>query len=147
MKPVLFLRIASVLALVQGVLHTIGGVFGTPPPGPGAIAAEAMKTNQFLVTGLTRSYWDFYIGFGLGITISLVIEGIVFWQLSLLAKTDTMRLRPILATFFVGYVCIAIDSCLYFFPPPVIGAALIASCLGLAIFTAKPRAAAFSEQV
>ncbi len=140
MKPVLFLRIASVLALVQAVLHTIGGVFGAPPPGPGVIAVDAMKANTFLVMGLTRSYWNFYIGFGLAITLSMLIEGIVFWQLSLLAKTDAMRLRPILVTFLVGYVCIAVNACEFFFPPPMIGTALIALCMALAIFTAKPNA-------
>src|SRR5260370_37856418 len=33
MKPVLFLRIASILTFVHAVGHTLGGVFGTPPPG------------------------------------------------------------------------------------------------------------------
>ena len=31
MKPVLYLRIASILTLIHSILHTIGGVFGKPP--------------------------------------------------------------------------------------------------------------------
>ena len=64
MKPALYLRIASAAVMVQAALHTVGGVFGTPRPGAAAIAAAAMKTNHFPVTGLDRTYWDFYIGFG-----------------------------------------------------------------------------------
>ena len=33
MKPVVFLRIASVLTFIHSVLHTIGGVFSGPDPG------------------------------------------------------------------------------------------------------------------
>jgi len=46
-KPVVFLRIASVLTLIHAVLHTIGGVFGSVDPGPAAVAVAAMKANQF----------------------------------------------------------------------------------------------------
>jgi hypothetical protein len=55
MKATLLLRIAAVLAFLHGVLHTIGGVFGGAAPGAQATAVAAMKTNQFDVTGLTRS--------------------------------------------------------------------------------------------
>ena len=100
MKPFLFLRIASVLTFIHAVLHTIGGVFGKVEPGPAAVAVEAMKTNQFLLMGHMRSFWDFYRGMGLAGTISLTAESILFWQLASLAKTDPQRLRPIMATFF-----------------------------------------------
>ncbi|MGD0629275.1 MAG: hypothetical protein ABR987_07975, partial [Terracidiphilus sp.] len=86
-KPVLFLRITSALTLLHALLHTIGGVFGKVDPGPAAVAVEAMKANQFLLMGNMRSFWDFYRGLGLGATISLTAEGILFWQMSSLAKT------------------------------------------------------------
>ena len=70
-KPVLFLRIAAVLTLIHAVLHTIGGVFGKPEPGPATIAFQAMTINQFLLLGHTRSYADFYRGLGLGSRYSL----------------------------------------------------------------------------
>ena len=48
--------------------------------------------------GVTRSYWDFYRGMGLGVTISLTAEGIVFWLLGALAKKYTDAIcGPILA--------------------------------------------------
>ena len=59
MRPVLLLRIAAVLTFIHAVLHTIGGVFGKVEPGPATIAVQAMKMNQFLLMGHTRSFWDF----------------------------------------------------------------------------------------
>jgi hypothetical protein len=138
MKPTLFLRIASVLTFIHSVLHTIGGVFSKPDPGPAAVAYRAMQANQFLLMGHVRSYADFYRGLGLGVTICLTFEAIVFWQLGALAKTHARQIRPILATFVVGYLALTVNSWTYFFIGPVITEILIALCLGLAIYTAQP---------
>jgi uncharacterized membrane protein YjdF len=140
-KPAHFLRIAAVLTLIHAVLHTIGGVFGQPGPGPATIAFQAMKMNQFPLMGHTRSYADFFRGFGLGFTIFLTAEAVLFWQLGSLAKTDAQRLRPILTTFLVAYATLAANSYAYFFLGPVIVESLIAACLGFAIVTAKAPAA------
>jgi hypothetical protein len=138
-KPVLFLRIASILTLIHAVLHTIGGVFSSPDPGPATAAVEAMRANQFLLMGNMRSYAEFYRGMGLAVTIFLTFEAVVFWQLSSLAKKDAKRLRPVLATFAVAYCAMAVNSQNYFFLAPVIVETIIAALLVLAIVTAKPQ--------
>jgi hypothetical protein len=137
MKPVIFLRIASVLTIVHAVLHTVGGVFGDIPPGPAAVAVAAMKANDFMFMGKMRNLWEFYHGMGLAVTISLTAEGIVFWLLGGLAKTDAVRLRPMMAMFMLAYLAIAVNSYLYFFMAPVIVEILIAACFAGAMVTAK----------
>jgi hypothetical protein len=137
-KPVLFLRIASVLTFIHAVLHTIGGVFGKVDPGPASVAVAAMKANQFLLMGNMRSFWDFYFGLGLALTISMTAESILMWQLASLAKTEARRLRPMMTTFLVAYLVIAINSNANFFIAPVIVEILIAACFAVAITTAKP---------
>jgi len=104
MKPVIYLRAASLLTLLHAVLHTIGGVFGKPDPGPQQVAVAAMKANQFPVMGAIRSFWSFYIGLGLSVTIFLTVAAVVLWQLSSLAKTDSYRLRPIYAAFLLAFI-------------------------------------------
>ncbi|HWG19928.1 MAG TPA: hypothetical protein VG225_05295 [Terracidiphilus sp.] len=136
MKAVMYLRIASVLTLIHAVLHTVGGVFGSVAPGPAAVAVAAMKSNLFPLMGHVRSFWDFYHGMGLAATISLTAEGIVFWQLGSLAKTDAKRLRPVMGTFLAAYLALAVNSNAYFFVLPVIVEILIGACLGMAIVTA-----------
>lgn len=147
MKPVPFLRIASALTLIHSVLHTIGGVFGKAAPGVAAATEATMKANQFVVFGVTRTYFDFLRGMGLGVTIFLTAEGIVFWQLGTLAKTDAARLRPVIATFMIGYLAFAANSFTYFFAMPVIVEILIAACLGIALATAKSGASARAGQL
>ena len=142
MKPVIFLRVASILTLIHAVLHTIGGVFGHIDPGAASVAVEAMKVNTFPLMGHTRSFWDFYRGMGIGVSISLTVEGVAFWLLGSLARHDAARLRPILATSAVGYLALSVNSYTYFFLGPVITEILIAACLLFAISTAKTQAEA-----
>lgn len=147
MKPVLFLRVASALTLLHAVLHTIGGVFGKPAPGIAAATDAVMRANSFQILGVTRSYWEFYRGMGLGVTIFLTAEGFVFWLLGSLIKkhsTDDLlrELRPILWVFTLAYLVFAVNSYTYFFAGPVIGEILIAASLVGAIVTAKPVSAA-----
>jgi hypothetical protein len=137
MRPVLFLRIASVLTLIHAVLHTVGGVFGAPAPGPQLAVVEAMKAHEFLVMGVMRSYWDFRMGMGLAVSVLLTAEAIVFWQLGSLAKTEALGLRPMLTTFLVGYVGLAAVSYRCFFWAPVITEILIAGCLGAAVVSCR----------
>jgi hypothetical protein len=99
-----------------------------------------MKLNTFPLMGHTRSFWDFYRGMGIGVSISLTMEGTVLWLLGSLAKRDATRLRPILATFAVGYLALSVNSYTYFFLGPVIAEILISACLLFAIFTGKTQA-------
>lgn len=136
MKPVLYLRIASVLTLIHAIMHTIGGVFGKPPSGQAAIIAASMR-YRFEVFGVMRSYADFYRGMGLGITIALTMDAAVLWVLASMARSDSARLRPILAVFCVGYIAFTLNSLAFFFAGPVIGEILIVLCLLAAIVTAR----------
>jgi hypothetical protein len=141
MKPTLFLRIASLITLLHSVLHTVGGVFGKPVPGLGAATDAVMRANYFPILGVTRSYWEFYRGMGLGVTIFLTADGLVFWLLASLAKKDSTQLRPILWVFTLAYLVFAVNSYTYFFAAPVLVETFIAVCLLGAIFTAKPASA------
>jgi hypothetical protein len=75
---------------------------------------------------------------GLCVSIFLTVEALVFWLLGSLAKTHGRELRPILATFAVGYLALAVNSHGFFFFGPVVVEIIIVLCLGMAIFAAKP---------
>lgn len=141
MKPVLYLRIASILTLIHSVLHTVGGVFGKPPSAAAVTVLAIMRGYRFPILGVTRSYADFYRGMGLCVTIFLTLEALVFWQLASLAKSDAARLRPIMAAFLVGYLALAVNSYLFFFSGPLITELLIAACFAASFVTAEPTSA------
>jgi hypothetical protein len=132
MKPVVWLRVAAVLTLIHALLHTVGGVYGAVAPGPATVAVTAMKENTFMAFGNLRSFLIFYRGMGLFATVSLTLEGVVFWLLGGLAKTTGVRLRPVVLAFVLGYVALAAVSWLHFFMAPVIVELLIATCLAVA---------------
>jgi hypothetical protein len=136
-KPTLFLRIASVLTLIQCTMHTVGGVFGNPKHGAEEIAViETMKAHRFNVMGSMRAYWDFFFGYGLSVTIALFIQGILFWQLGTIIKAIPAASRPIVALFFFNCFATAIVCWKYFFLGPAITQLLIAACLALSFATA-----------
>ena len=65
------------------------------------------------------------------------IEGLLFWQLATLIKSEGVRLRPMLASFTFGYVCYTIIAFSYFFAAPGIFELLIAACIIGAIAKSK----------
>ena len=139
MKPTLFLRIAAGLTLLHCVLHTLGGVFGSPQHGQEEISViETMRSHHFDFLGSMRSYWDFFFGYGLFVTIMLFIEAVLFWQLGTMAKANAAWTKPIVALFFLNYVAIAMVSWRYFFIAPVVNELLIAACLAVAFVKAAP---------
>jgi hypothetical protein len=128
-KASVLLRIASVLVLINGVAHTIGGVFGHAAPGIQAETETAMKVNQFVAMGVTRTYWDYFMGYGLSLTVYLLLEGVVFWQLASLVKTDGVRLRPVVMSLCVACAASAVLCWRYFFAAPAVFQLVIAGCL------------------
>jgi len=144
-KPTILLRVASILTLIHAVLHTIGGVFGKPKNGSDEVAVlETMKAHQFLVMGSSRTYWDFFFGYGLILSICLLVEAVLFWQLGEIAKSQPKLIRPILAAFILAFCGTALIAGRYFFLGPTITEVLIAGCLAGAYVTAGAKRVAGS---
>src|SRR4029450_1797917 len=100
MTPTL-LRIASIVSLVLTAGHTLGGMQSWSPPGETPLL-EAMRSFRFDAGGASRSDRDFSIGFGLTITVYLLAQGVMLWQLATLAKRDLVQVRPILVVFLIA---------------------------------------------
>ena len=140
MKPTLFLRIAAILTLLFCTVHTIGGVFGKPPPGAQADMAHAMQSTAFPMFGVIRTFWDFNIGYGVTFALVLLFHAVLFWQLAGIVKTHAYVIRPVLVTLFLEFLGMAPVMYRYFFLGPCIFSALIALCIAIAFFTAHPAA-------
>ncbi len=134
MKPTLFLRVASVLTLLYCLGHT-SGVPWTPAQGPTEMAViEAMKSHHFDVIGLQRTYWDFYFGFGLIISVFMLAQAVILWQLAGLAKRG-IQVRSIIVSFLAAFLINAALAWKYFFIIPLVMAIAISTCLALALLT------------
>src|SRR6516162_4565398 len=148
MKAFHFLRSAAILTLLYCAGHTIGMPW-TPYTDPEATSVlEAMKSHSFEAEGFKGTYWDLYFGFGLIISVYLLVQAAVLWQVASLGKTDSMRVRPIVVSFLIAFVINAALSWKYFFAVPVVMASLIAICLGIALVLAdRPQAARRSDSL
>lgn len=129
MKPTLCLRIASILTVLCGIAHTFGAVTNPPDSGAMQAAALAMKNSPFDALGHSRTYWDFFMGYGISMSVTFLVQAIIFWQLGAIAKTDAYRIRNIVLAFCLGFVGWAVLAWRYFFAPPLIGELLIAAAL------------------
>jgi len=139
LRPSILLRIASVLTLLYCAGHS-SGIPWTPALGPGEMAVlQAMKSQRFEIIGVTRTYWDFYYGFGVAIIGYLLVQAVVLWQLGALAKTEPTSVRPIIASLCVGFLVNAVIVWRFFFTIPLVITAAITVSLGFAFFAAGRR--------
>lgn len=136
MRPSTLLRITAVVTLIFATSHSLGSLESWSPVGETEVL-KAMKSFHFDTEGVTRTYFDFYLGFGLILGVYLFLQAVVLWQLAALAKTDALRLRPLLVSIFIASVVSAILSWKFIFAIPAVSFAVIAVGLGLAIFAAS----------
>ena len=140
MRASTYLRTAAVICVFYGGGHT-AGVPWTPALGPHEQPViDAMKAVHFDAMGSSRSYWDFYVGFGLSLGLLVLVLAVLLWQCANLARSDTRKLRPLLLTLLIGFVLITAILAKYFFALPVLCAAAIAVCLALALISSRASA-------
>jgi hypothetical protein len=133
------LRIAAAITLLFCVAHTSGTPW-TPAAGPlDATVIEAMKAHRFDALGVSRTYWDFYYGFGWIIAGYLLLQAVVLWQMAALARANPSTVRPVIASFLVSFALNAFLAQKFFFAVPVAMAATIAACLAIAFVLASVR--------
>ena len=135
MKASLLLRLVSIVTLVFAVGHTLGGRESWSPAGENDVL-RAMKSFRFDAEGVSRTYFDFYRGFGLSISVYLILQAILLWQLAMLATVDPLRVRPMIGSLFLASAALAVLSWKFIFALPAISFAVIATILGLALFAA-----------
>ena len=134
-------RIAAVVILLFDIGHTIGFLQHDPSWGVDSLLAS-MKSTHFNIQGFTRSYWEFFVGFGLFVTVFLLFAAVVSWQLGSLPAETLARLRGIRWALAVCFVALTFLSFRYFFFLPLVFSALIAVCLIVAAsLQVKPSAA------
>jgi len=85
---------------------------------------------------MTRSYWDFFSGFGFFVTVLLLFAGILAWQLGGLSTDTLQKLTLVTWTLAFSFVVITFLSWRYFFIAPLVSSALVSVILLLAAWSA-----------
>jgi len=134
----LLLRIASVISLIFTAGHTMGGLRKWSPMGDNAVL-EAMTDVRFDTMGANRSYLDFFMGFGWSLSVFMLMQTILLWQLASLAQTDPARLRPMIAVIALATVASGVIAWRFIFPVPAVFSGVLAIALALAYVAAGVR--------
>ena len=119
MTTTLLLRIASVISLLFALGHTLGGMKHWSPMGDNDVL-KAMTSTRFDVMGTSRSYLDFYLGFGWSLSVALLLQSVLLWEIASLARADALRVKPIIAAFALATLASGIIAWLFIFPVPAL---------------------------
>ena len=134
MKTALFLRIASAISLLFAAGHTLGGRKSWTFTGETEVL-QPMRNFQIQTMGVTRTYMDFYRGFGFTLSVYLLLQAVVLWQLAALARANPAQVRPIILSVLVASVVNAVLTWRYIFPVPAMFGLAVTACL-IAAFVA-----------
>lgn len=122
-------RLASVLIVLLDVGHTIGCPWSDPAWG---VDLRAVRTTHFPVVGFSRTYAQFYVGFGLSVSVFLVLAALLAWQLGAMPADTRRRMRAISWALALAFAAITVINSLFFFAIPIAFASLITICLAAA---------------
>jgi hypothetical protein len=129
MNATIALRITAIISLLLDLGHTLGGRSSWSPGGPNE-TLQAMRTFHMNVFGVSRTYHDFYIGFGYSLSVYMLLQTVLLWQLSGLARTQPQVVRPLLLTFLLASLASTLIAWELLFIIPVVF--LVAVSAGLA---------------
>src|SRR5215470_11145860 len=127
MTTAILLRIASVISLLFTAGHSLGGLRQWSPMGENEVL-KAMTAVRFETMGVSRSYLDFFMGFGWSISVAMLMQTAQLWQMASLARVDVAKVRPMIVVFALATLATGLISWRLILPLPAVfsGVLLIA---------------------
>jgi hypothetical protein len=126
LKASAFYRIAAVLILLFDVGHTVGFPWSDPQWG---VDVGSMRSSHFYILGFSRTYWDFYLGFGLFVSVFLLLAAVLAWQLGGLPAKTLSLMRGTAWALALCFAAVTVLSWRYFFVVPIVFSIVITVCL------------------
>ena len=131
MKASSLYRISSILLVLFAIGHTLGFRQIDPAWGVDSLV-QSMKSIHFNANGADRTYWDFFVGFGLFVTVLMLFASIIAWQFGSLPSDILATMRISAWGFAICFAVVAYLSWRYFFIVPVVFSIAIFLCLAAA---------------
>lgn len=129
-------RISAVLILLFDIGHSAGFPWSDPAWG---VDTTAIRSSHFQILGFSRTYWDFYVGFGLIVSVFMLLSAVLAWQLGGLRAQAVPALRITAWALALCFAVVTVLNWIYFFVIPIVFSSVITVCLVLAAWqSAKP---------
>src|SRR5258708_30237630 len=126
MKASMLYRIAAVLLLLFDAGRTSGFPWSDPKWG---VDLASMRSTHFYIMGFSRTYWDFYVGFGLFVSVFLLLAVVLAWQLCRLPPQSLALMRGTAWAFALCFAAVTVLSSKYFFILPIVFSIVTTSVL------------------
>jgi hypothetical protein len=124
MTTAVLLRISAAISLLFAIGHSLGGLKKWSPMGENEVL-KAMETVRFDTMGVNRSYLDFFLGFGWSLSVTMLLQSVLLWQLASLARSDAAQVRPMIAAFALATLAGGAIAWLFIFPVPALFSAAL----------------------
>jgi hypothetical protein len=126
------LRVAAVIQLLLFAGHSLGGLSKWSPVADNSVLS-AMEKFQMPVVGVTRSYLDFYIGFGWIISVAMLSQAALMWVTASIPNMNSRSLRIFIAIYAGWSLPTAILAWTLIFPVPAVMATAVFLTLAAAL--------------
>jgi len=110
------LRISSIILFLFALGHTVGFQTFRPASPQGREVMEAMRSVPLAVGSRTVHWMDFYMGFGLAVSVSGFFFAILAWRLSSVTSVERSLARTITWLLCATQVASIVLSLRYFGP-------------------------------
>jgi hypothetical protein len=123
-------RLATYLLMLFFAGHTAGGMLSQKSLGPAADTVfAAMKTVHFDFNGSDCTWYGFWFGFGLTVSVFLLFSAVVAWQLDKVDHERWPAVSVIAWALVASHVASTVLSFKYFFVGPGVFGVLIVGLL------------------
>jgi hypothetical protein len=128
-------RLAAYVLVVFCALHTAGGMLSQQSLGPDADAVfNAMKSVHFNAMGSTVTWYGFWFGFGLMVSVFLLLSAVIAWQLDRVSTERWSSVSVIAWALAASQLATAVLSWIYFLAGPGVTATLATLLLAFGAF-------------
>jgi hypothetical protein len=126
-------RLTTYLLVLYALGHTLGAVIQTPRLGEGSDAVVAtMKSVHVVAQGADCTFYGFYRGFGIFVSLFLAFSAVLTWHLGGMTAREQRRFAPVTWALFLSYVGGAAVVWVYFFAAPIAFGTVVPVVLGFA---------------
>jgi hypothetical protein len=130
MRAKIILRAAAIIIFLHGIGHTMAVLTWKDDPDPKKMeVVRQMTENKFPFMGTSRSMGEYFEGFGIHGTLSLLLITLILWYASDVKEPNKNLNKKIILTVSIILLVWGIIELIYFFPFAA-SFSLISSLLG-----------------
>ena len=133
MKSWIWFRSLAVVLAIFTLGHTVGTIHSITESPEEAAVINGMQSYRVPVMGFLRTYWEFYRGFSITISVLLAALAVIAWQLGSLSRRNPREALPLATTVLVACIANAIVSFSYFFTAPMVMSAVAVLCAAIGV--------------